>query len=53
MTDVNWFNKLFTANTDGITVDLVAKETNMYGSQSQPGKGLPEGYMLSPVLLPN
>lgn len=52
MTDINWFNKLFTANTDGITVDLVAKDQYICG-QPQPGKkGLPEGYMLSPVLLP-
>jgi hypothetical protein len=52
MTSTEWFNKLFTADSDGLTVDIVSKDQFECDQPAINPVRLPRGTFLPPVLLP-
>lgn len=52
MTNETWFNKIFTQPTDGITVDIVAKDQFDCKNDPPLENKFPKGVFLKPVLLP-
>jgi hypothetical protein len=52
MTNETWFNKIFTQPSDGITVDIVAKDQFDCKKDPLRENKFPKGVFLKPVLLP-
>src|SRR5258705_13332138 len=52
MTNETWFNKIFTQLTDGITVDIVAKDQFDCKKDPIQENKFPKGVFIKPVLLP-